>query len=82
LNVQQLTNEQAVERFYHEVSTPVQVLQSVFVKILAWLQGVCYSLKRFGGRWFSGYQAFDGDKFICLDSYSSQDCLVYSFGIR
>ena len=29
-------------RFYQEVSTPVQ--------------GVCYSLKRFGGRWFSAYQ--------------------------
>ena len=130
-------------RFYQEVSTPVQ--------------GVCYSLKRFGGRWFAAYQvfsqlirfffavfffslnhggsqltsfflswpvflpfllfslnhggsqltrffrslpgfflpflffstlnlgifqAFDGDKFVCMDSYSPTDCLVYSFGIR
>ena len=27
-------------------------------------------------------QAVDGDKFICLDAFNSQDCLVYSFGIR
>ena len=28
------------------------------------------------------FQAIDGDKFVCLDSYSPTDCLVYSFGIR
>ena len=28
------------------------------------------------------FQAFDGDKFVCMDSYSPTDCLVYSFGIR
>jgi len=68
LNVDSLSSEKAMARFYQEVSTPVQ--------------GVCYSLKRFGGRWFPTYQAFDGDKFVCMDSYSPKDCLVYSFGIR
>lgn len=68
LNVDLLSNEQATARFYKEISTPVQ--------------GVCYSLKRFGGRWFPTYQAFDGDKFVCMDGYSPKDCLVYSFGIR
>ena len=28
------------------------------------------------------FQAVDGDKFICMDSYTARDCLVYSFGIR
>ena len=28
------------------------------------------------------FQAYDGDKFICLDSYMPKQCLVYSFGIR
>ena len=27
-------------------------------------------------------QAFDGDKFICMDSYVPENCLIYSFGIR
>jgi len=68
LNVDSMDNQQAMERFYHEVSTPVQ--------------GVCHSLKRFGGRWQANEQAVDGDKFICMDSYTARDCLVYSFGIR
>jgi len=68
LDVDSMSNEEAMDRFYHEVSTPVQ--------------GVCHSLKRFGGRWRPKEQAFDGDKFVCTDSYSPKDCLVYSFGIR
>ena len=28
------------------------------------------------------FQAWDGDKFICMDSYSPENCLIYSFGIR
>ena len=28
------------------------------------------------------FQAYDGDKFICMDSYNPKQCLVYSFGIR
>ena len=47
-----------------------------------WLQGVCSSLKRIGGRWFPTVQAFDCDKFVCMDAYTSADCLIYSFGIR
>ena len=27
------------------------------------------------------FQAFDGDKFVCMDSYSPRDCLIYSFGV-
>ena len=46
------------------------------------MQGVCYSLKRLGGMWFSAYQAYDSDKFICLDGLAPAACLVYSFGIR
>jgi len=68
LDVDSMSNKEAVDRFYREVSTPVQ--------------GVCHSLKRFGGRWWPHDQAFDGDKFVCTDSYSSKDCLVYSFGTR
>jgi len=67
LDVDSMSNEEAMDRFYYEVSTPVQ--------------GVCHSLKRFGGRWRPKEQAFDGDKFVCTDSYSPKDCLVYSFGI-
>ena len=26
--------------------------------------------------------AWDGDKFVCMDSYSPENCLIYSFGIR
>jgi len=67
LNVDSLSKEEAMARFYQEVSSPVQ--------------GVCYSLKRIGGRWRPGNKAFDGDKFVCMDSYSPKDCLVYSFGV-
>ena len=28
------------------------------------------------------FQAYDGDKFICMDSYTPKKCLIYSFGIR
>ena len=38
-------------------------------------------MKRLGGYWIGERQAFDGDKFVCLDAYNSQECLVYSFGI-
>ena len=37
LNVDSLSAEEAMARFYQEASSPVQ--------------GVCYSLKRIGGRW-------------------------------
>ena len=45
-------------------------------------QGVCQSLKRLGGRWWSHWKAVDGDKFVCFDSFNPNDCLVYTFGIR
>merc|ERR1712032_116144 len=67
LNVDSLSAEEAMARFYQEASSPVQ--------------GVCYSLKRIGGRWRPENKAFDGDKFVCMDSYSPKDCLVYSFGV-
>merc|ERR1712156_224698 len=67
MDAQALTNEEAMERFYNEVSTP--------------LQGVCQSMKRLGGRWWSHWKAVDGDKFVCLDSFDPNDCLVYTFGI-
>jgi len=34
-----------------------------------------------GGQWMAHYKAFDGDKFICMDSYIPEHCLIYSFGI-
>merc|ERR1712106_297332 len=49
------------------------------------LQGVCNSLKRVGGHWVDlGYsKSVDGDKFICMDDFHiTDDCLIYSFGIR
>jgi len=67
LNVEKLSNDVAMKRFYTEASSPVQ--------------GVCHVLKRFGGQWLGKYKAFDGDKFICMDSYTPKDCLIYSFGI-
>jgi len=67
LNVDSLSADEAMARFYQEVSSPVQ--------------GVCYSLKRMGGKWRPGNKAFDGDKFVCMDSYSPEDCLIYSFGV-
>jgi len=67
LNVDSLSKDEAMARFYQEVSSPVQ--------------GVCYSLKRMGGKWRPGNKAFDGDKFVCMDSYSPRDCLIYSFGV-
>ena len=45
-------------------------------------QGVCQSMKRLGGRWWSHWKAVDGDKFVCFDSFNPNDCLVYTFGIR
>ena len=45
-------------------------------------QGVCQSMKRLGGRWWSHWKAVDGDKFVCFDSFDPNDCLVYTFGIR
>ena len=53
--------------------------------ILMPLQGVCLSLKRIGGMWvdIGRVKAVDGDKFICMDGFSTRgDCLIYSFGIR
>jgi len=67
LNVEDLDNEEAMERFYSEVSTPIQ--------------GVCQTLKRVGGEWWPHWKSVDGDKFICFDSFNSDTCLVYSFGI-
>ena len=46
------------------------------------VQGVCYSLKRIGGRGFPTGQAFDCDKFVCMDAFTTADCLIYSFGIH
>ena len=40
LNVDSLSKDEAMARFYQEVSSPVQ--------------GVCYSLKRMGGKWRPG----------------------------
>jgi len=68
LKVEGLTPEAAMDRFYREVSTP--------------LQGVCHSLKRIGGLWIADQQAADCDKFVCFDAFTSRDCLIYSFGIR
>merc|ERR1712192_9488 len=67
LDVDLLTNDEAMARFYSEVSSPVQ--------------GVCRMLKRFGGLWLANLKAYDGDKFVCMDSYMPKECLVYSFGI-
>jgi len=67
LDVELLTNDEAMARFYSEVSSPVQ--------------GVCRMLKRFGGLWLATLKAYDGDKFVCMDSYMPKECLVYSFGI-
>lgn len=67
LDAENITNEEAMTRFYTEVSSPVQ--------------GVCRTLKRFGGQWMAKWKAWDGDKFICMDSYTPKNCLVYSFGI-
>ena len=40
------------------------------------------SLKRVGGKWPHPYIGVDGDKFVCMDDFQSDDpCLVYSFGI-
>ena len=39
-------------------------------------------MKRVGGKWPHPYIAVDGDKFVCMDDFqSNNDCLVYSFGI-
>jgi len=67
VNVENLENEEAMERFYSEVSTP--------------MQGVCQTLKRVGGNWWPHWKAVDGDKFICFDSFNPSSCLIYSFGI-
>jgi len=67
LDVELMTKEEAMNRFYKEVSSPVQ--------------GICQTLKRFGGQWLDLWKAYDGDKFICMDSYTPTNCLIYSFGI-
>ena len=55
---------------------------SSFIFFLKSQQGVCQSMKRLGGRWWSHWKAVDGDKFVCFDSFDPNDCLVYTFGIR
>jgi len=67
VNADDLGNEEAMERFYSEVSTP--------------MQGVCQTLKRVGGKWWPQWKAVDGDKFICFDHFNPNNCLIYSFGI-
>ena len=50
-------------RFYQEVSTPVQ--------------GVCYSLKRFGGRWFAAYQVLFAVFVFVLSTTVVRSLLVF-----
>ena len=54
---------------------------AILVKISYFIEGVCHSLKRVGGWWWRERQAVDGDKFVCMDTFTPEDCLVYSFGI-
>jgi len=68
LNVEELSDSVAMDTVYQLVAQP--------------LQGVCRTLKRFGGAWVVVHNAFDGDKFICLDQIREPNCLVYSFGIN
>ena len=66
-----MNESEAKAHFYQAISMP--------------LQGVCLSLKRIGGIWvdIGRVKAVDGDKFICMDGFSSLGgCLIYSFGIR
>jgi len=66
-NVGNLTEEDAMLKFYQYLAFP--------------LQGVCKVLKRIGGHWKK--RQVDGDKFICMDRLiMSQACLVYSFGVN
>jgi len=49
------------------------------------VQGVCQSLKRFGGGFREKWKAVDGDKFVCMDDKRLWDnngrCIIYTFGI-
>jgi len=72
LEPKSLTETDAMYKFYHLISFP--------------LQGVCRALKRIGGQWLDWphlpAEAADGDKFVCMDHISEdRPCLVYSFGI-
>ena len=78
-------------RFYVEVSSPVQGVCYTLKRIggqwhspkkvdfefsiMRSFENIFYLSKDF-------FQAWDGDKFICMDSYSPENCLIYSFGIR
>ena len=71
ISLDNMSESDAMVYFYKTISQP--------------LQGVCNSLKRVGGKWIDlGYsKAVDGDKFICMDDFhTTDDCLIYSFGIR
>ena len=70
LNVSSMSDGAARDHFYTTISLP--------------LQGVCSSLKRFGGTWMvnKDAKAVDGDKFVCMDSFNdTKPCIIYSFGV-
>jgi len=67
-DVEKMSEKEAMSFFYRVIALPQQ--------------GICRSLKRVGGKWPHPYIAVDGDKFVCMDNFqSNNDCLVYSFGI-
>jgi len=67
-DVEKMSEKEAMAFFYRLIALPQQ--------------GICRSLKRVGGKWPPPYIGVDGDKFVCMDDFQSDDpCVVYSFGI-
>ena len=61
-----------IDRF-HEVSAKI-------------INGACNIFKKFGGTWMNWCAFNDGEKLVCMEhlyrAIKSDDCLVYSFGLK